>query len=464
MTGSRIRRLALPLALLAIVVPTVAVQAQTSGTRATGIATPPGGNPPADGSSDNVTFSQDNRVARLMAFDSAATNLVPNDANGRRDVFLFARGSAEGDIYGNLSLASVNSREQQANGDSVLPSIDGDTGHRPHCVAFTSNATNLARGDASPDWDVFVRDLDRGGRTTLASVRRTNAINGVVDGECEFVTFESGGRIWVRDLVRRTTSPVARGTNPDQQTNGKGVAYERGGQVYYQAFVRKYRPKRRGGPYVKRNGREVLVSANGAGRPGNGVSSNPALDDSGWYVAFESAATDLCTNVCTFASGNGADRNGATTDVFRRNINPRKAPTRDRMQMVSYSYAVDAQANGPSNNPQISGAGENVVFDSEATNLRESSGILIADGNGAIRDVYYWNYPRRRLEGNVSRESRSSQPRELGLGQPLNGPSIKPAMSSRANYIGWTTFATGEYGERNGSNVADIFLRFLGGE
>src|SRR5687767_11598228 len=46
---------------------------------------------PADGSSDNTTFSQDNRVVRLMAFDSAAGNLVAGDRGGHRDVLLFKR-------------------------------------------------------------------------------------------------------------------------------------------------------------------------------------------------------------------------------------------------------------------------------------------------------------------------------------------------------------------------------------
>jgi hypothetical protein len=73
-------------------------------------------------------------------------------------------------------------------------------------------------------------------------------------------------------------------------------------------------------------------------------------------------------------------------------------------------------------------------------------------------------FPRRRQQGNVSRETRSPEPREQGTGQQYNGPSVRPAMSSRSNYIAFTTNATGIYGEANGAEIADVFVRFLGGE
>jgi hypothetical protein len=111
----------------------------------------------------------------------------------------------------------------------------------------------------------------------------------------------------------------------------------------------------------------------------------------------------------------------------------------------------------------MTGAGENVVFDSEASNLRESAGIQVADANGAIRDIYYWNFPRERPCGNVSRESRNEDPRESGTGQPYNGPSVKPAASSRANFTGFTSSQSGDSGETNGPGIPDVFVRFQGG-
>ena len=440
------------LAALSVLAPVALAQnaQQTNGTRETKIATPSA----VSGPSDNTTFSQDNRFVRMLGFDSAAANLVPGDTNAKRDVYVLRRASGEGDLSGSLLRVSVAGRNGvQANGDSTKPSIDGDTKRRPHCVTFQSTATNLDRGDRSADSDVYLRDVKRK-TTKLVSVRHRNAINGVVDGECEFVTYEASGSVFVRDLAAGKTAKIARGTQPDQQTNGKGVVYQRGGQIYQQAFQKVFN---KGNPQVKKTARELTVSAGNAGR-GNGVSSNPSADDNGYYIAFESTATNLCRNLC---KGVSEDGNGPVSDIYRRTIS-RKAPTRDKMQMVSFSFAVSQQGNGASNNPAMTGAGENVSFDSEATNLRQSPGIKTVDPNGAVRDVYYWNFPRARATGNVSRESKpgSELPKDRSF---FNGPSVNPSSSNRANFIAFTSTQSGLSGEGNGSAIEDVFIRFLGG-
>jgi len=436
------RTLFASLAITASLGTAIAAEAQVNGSRETTIASLPA----ADAASDNVTFSQDNRIARLLAYDTAATNIVPGDTNGARDVMLVQRGT------GATARVSVGAGGVQANGASSRPSIDGDGKRAPHCVAFESTASNLAAGDSSNDSDVFLREL-RGGRTTLVSVGHTGARSAVVDGECDFVTYEASGRVFVRDIEAGKTTSLGSGSNPDQQTNGKGVAYQRGGQIYYQAFqkvnLKGGRGKKKG---IKKLGRAVLASKGRSGS-GNGASSNPVMDDNGFYVAFESTATNLCTGLCKGVSG---DENGATSDVFRRTLSKR-APSRDTMQMVSFSFAANTQGNGPSNNPSMTGAGENIAFDSEATNLRQSTGITSIDPNGPIRDVYYWNFPRGRGFGNVSRESKPGPKGEF------NGPSTNPGVSNRSNYIGFTSEQTGQSGEINGAEIADVFSRFMGG-
>ena len=418
------------------------------GTRNTQIAS----SPSADAASANPVFSSDSYTARYLAFDSEATNQVPGDANGIRDVFVGTRGAGLGNLSGATQRVSVGRGGAEANGPSQKASLDGQKGSAAHCATFESTATNLDSADRSPDSDVFVRDLRRN-TTSLVSVGHSGAQNGSVDGECEFVTYDAGGSVFVRDLRARKTVKIARGTRGDQQTKGKGVAYERSGQVYYQPF-QKVIVKGSGGrkKAVKRMGREILASA-GARGAGNGASGDPSIDDNGFYVAFESTATNLCVSTC---QGVSDDRNGPASDVFRRTLSKR-APTRDRMQMVSYSGLVDEQGNGASNNPAMTGAGENIVFDSEATNLRQSVGITSIDPNGSTRDIYYWNFPRERLKGAVSRESKAGPKGEF------NGASYEPATSARANYIAFSSEQTGESGESNGGGIADLFLRFMGG-
>lgn len=459
---------------LAVVVAAGAVSAgalYAAAGRITHIASPVGGTPSADGASENSVWSQDGRDPRLFAYDSTASNLTEGDTNGTRDVFLLKRDPGEGNLGGELVRASVNSKGEGGNGPSLKPSLDGQGDKiRPHCVAFESTATNLDPKDTTGDSDIFLRELKKNKTTLVSKGNFNDAHNAKVDGECTMVVFENAGKIWGRDLRPKIKEKkgkvgqvlfIAQGTNPDIETDGKGVAYERNNQVYYQAFRFEFR---RG--FVKL-GKQKLVSSTPGGGPGDGTSSNPDMDDLGRYVAFESTATNLCGD-CTGVAG---DRNGAVSDVFRRTIS-KEAPTKDRMQMVSYSQgcsasdpgakAVDQQGNGPSHNPVMTGAGENVIFDSESDNLKESTGILLGDPNGHVRDIFYWNFPRGRKCGNVSRESRSDA--ERATGQPLNGNSYNPALSQRANYIGYTSELTGEFEESNGAAIPDVFERFLGGE
>src|SRR3954453_18702343 len=167
----RPRQLVLVAALCALLVPAIAYGIVV-GKRQTTILSPPedSGLPPANGDSDNVTFSQDNRNARMAAFDTTASNLVNGDNNGKRDVVVFTRSAGEGNLGGPLKLASVNSKNEQANDDSQRPRLDGSSSRPPHCVVFNSVATNLDPRDKTPDTNVFLRDL-KANKTALVSTK-----------------------------------------------------------------------------------------------------------------------------------------------------------------------------------------------------------------------------------------------------------------------------------------------------
>src|SRR5579862_6638814 len=76
---------------------------------------------------------------QIVAFDSDATNLVPNDLNGHTDVFVRLRASST------TELVSVSSSGAQGDGNSTNASID----RAGRFVAFQSLASNLVSGDTN---------------------------------------------------------------------------------------------------------------------------------------------------------------------------------------------------------------------------------------------------------------------------------------------------------------------------
>jgi len=86
---------------------------------------------------------------RLVAFMSGADNLVPNDNNARRDVFVHER------TTGRTKRVSVDSSGMQGNGDSGWPQLSSDG----RFVVFHGGASNLVANDTNGQYDVFVHEL-----------------------------------------------------------------------------------------------------------------------------------------------------------------------------------------------------------------------------------------------------------------------------------------------------------------
>src|SRR5216117_2839480 len=89
---------------------------------------------------------------RLVAFQSAATNLVADDTNGATDVFVHDRQK------GTTERVSVASGGSQGNGFNAGPVLSA----AGRFVAFHSTATNLVAGDTNGATDVFVHDRQTG--------------------------------------------------------------------------------------------------------------------------------------------------------------------------------------------------------------------------------------------------------------------------------------------------------------
>ena len=103
---------------------------------------------------------------RYVAFYSPASNLVPNDTNGVRDIFVR-------DLkLGTTRLVSLNNEGAQGNGWSEDAAISPDG----TCVAFTSESDNLIPGVGNLFWDeVYLRTLPPVGPTTYC-LAQTNSL------------------------------------------------------------------------------------------------------------------------------------------------------------------------------------------------------------------------------------------------------------------------------------------------
>jgi hypothetical protein len=166
----------------------------------------------ANGASSHPVISDDGAV---IAFASAAFNLVAGDANGASDVFVrdFTRGAP---TTSRISISVVGGDGDLA---SSAPAISGDG----RSVAFVSSATNLIMGDTNNASDVFVRNLGSA-NTTLVS-QSTAGMQGdrfsnapAISGDGRFVSFVTQStnlvqppptvlnELYVRDVTGRVTT------------------------------------------------------------------------------------------------------------------------------------------------------------------------------------------------------------------------------------------------------------------
>ena len=186
---------------------------------------------------------------RFIAFASLASNLVPGDNNGSRDVLVHDRNTRQ------TLRISENTMGHPANSGSFIPSLSSDG----RFVAFESFATNLATGDSNGRFDIFVKDWQTGS-SQLVSVASNGAGGNQNSGfpsisaDGRFVVFESGAS----NLV-------------PEDTNGR-----------LDVFV-----------HNRETGAIARVSVASDGSQGNFGSLTPSLSADGRFVAFVSQATNL---------------------------------------------------------------------------------------------------------------------------------------------------------------------------
>ena len=379
---------------LCLVLPAGASAGGIFGTTPINISVTPSG-APGSGSSSNPAVSGDNRKTRLAAFQSDASNLVGGDNNDATDIFVWFRPKGHQGLSlprgsGSLQRASVTNGGGEANGPSRNPSLDGSVSALPHCVAFESDASNMAPGDADTTTDVFVRDL-RARKTILVSRGiGAAATDPSIAGDCSKVAFVAAGKVLVAPVKAGKAKVLGPGNDPDFSLDGRAVAWDQGSSV---AFVR--------------DGKKSIV----------GPGSNPTVTDAErlhnmtaprWGVSFD-----------TPAKLSGADSNPGI-DTYLRVFGPSGGA--QRTDLITH----------PAPNVHFDGKGDN--YNGGITAYGTTRGIVtFVHTEGDATDAYYWNQHSGNSDDTAHTAALDGQP---GISQMVT--------SARANFIAFTSSYTGD--------------------
>lgn len=196
---------------------------------------------------------------RYVLFSSYATDVVPNDTNGKADFFVRDRQN------GTNTLVSVSDDEQQGNDDVAIgwAALSGDGRY----VAFSTRASNFYPNDFGGDQDVFLRDIQAGTTTQVCS--------SPYGWDCD---------------------------GPSISRDGRYITYRLGSPLNYNAQRQIFR-------FDRVTGQTNLVSQNPSGVTSTTVDVRNRISSDGRYVVFTSGANNLVPN----------DTNN-TADVFRRDM------------------------------------------------------------------------------------------------------------------------------------------------
>ncbi len=427
------------------------------------------------GASARPAISADGRV---VAFDSAATNLVPGDTNDRLDVFVHDR------LTGATTRVSVASDGSQATGGRVgsfFPGLSADG----RFVVFTSDATNLVPGatnntcDTNDDLvftdkclDVYVHDRATGttSRVSVATgggqatgggpLNAGKSIGRSISADGRLVAFTSEAtnlgcvpgpepQVYVHDRATVTTTCVsgAAGGGKDASItpDGRFVVFHRsGGGIFVHDRAdgsTTQLPISGDAPSISADGRFVAFEASGG-------ANLPGCDVGPRTVRLHDRQTGTTVDVDSNGDISAISADGRFVAYLSF---PNQVRVFDRSSgtttLVSQTAAgVPANGSGfckDSSFPAISGDGRFVAFPSDATNL------VPGDTNGSP-DVFL------AVTSVVPAVSAVS----AGIGGALaNGPSGNPTVSADGRFVAFSSVATNLVAGGCTSGIRQIYVR-----
>ncbi len=285
-----------------------------------------------DGGDGQSAFASMSADGRYVAFESSASNLAADDANGERDIFVRDRQTNVTTLVSRRSALSGNGPANDSSFDAAI-SADG------RYVAYESSADNLSTIDDNAVFNVFVRDLQTGS-VRLVSRRSAGGPGGgdggngnsrrpAISANGRYVAFDSEANnlsdednnavinVFVRDLELDTTTVGSQGSGGGAAADGDSEDAVLSPDARLLAFSSEADNLSTGDNGNARDvfvrdlqtGALALASAADGGAGGDDDSGGAAFSGDGRYLAFHSGADNL----------SALDSDGVF-DVFRRDL------------------------------------------------------------------------------------------------------------------------------------------------
>jgi Tol biopolymer transport system component len=332
--------------------------------RRTGLITLVSQAPRGRGGNDRSLYPTISADGARIAYESEASNLVPGDANGLMDIFVYDSPTAT------TTLITEAPGGEPANGYSTWPWISGDGAF----VSFTSTATNLVAGDTNGVADIFRYDVAAGTTTLISRAEGgeqadDSSLQSSLSADGSRVGFSSdasnlvpddgyaGTDLFVQDVSTGQTELITRGYDggPANRESAEPRLSGDGARIAFGSSASNLVPNDLNGVqdiflYDMSTHAISLVSRTPAGLPGAGTSYTAAISPDGGYVSFGTWATDLVPK--TRWPGNLLLYTVAT----------------HTSELVTTGLEGHG-ANDFAASPSLSDHGGFIAFDSEATNL-----------------------------------------------------------------------------------------------
>jgi Tol biopolymer transport system component len=184
-----------------------------------------------NGSVSECTSTCVSADGRYVTFASSADNLVPDDTNSSRDIFVRDR------IQGTITRVSVASDGTEGDSSSGLPVISADGRY----VAFSSDAKNFAKGNRR---GIYLHDRDTGETISVIDKFEWSSTEYRLSASGRFVaySFKDAG-VFLYDHTDRSTQrvdPVKYGDEqlyrfqfPTVSSDGRFVAFVASGHIHF---------------------------------------------------------------------------------------------------------------------------------------------------------------------------------------------------------------------------------------